>query len=104
MNTSTINLNNGLNKIKNWVIQWKINFNPDTSKQVQEVTFSRKLQKTNHNQVFFNHNSVKEVPSQKYLGMYLDTKLNFQEHLNNVLHKVNKTIELLRKLQVFLRC
>ena len=103
MNTSTINLNNGLNKIKNWAIQWKINFNPDTNKQVQEVTFSRKLQKTNHNQVSFNHNSVKEVPSQKYLGMYLDTKLNFQEHLNNVLSKVNKTIELLRKLQVFLR-
>ena len=26
MNTSTINLNNDLNKIKNWAIQWKMNF------------------------------------------------------------------------------
>ena len=34
--------------------------------------------------------------------MYLDTKLNFQEHLNNVLSKVNKTIGLLHKLQAFL--
>ena len=34
--------------------------------------------------------------------MYLDTKLNFQEHLNNVLSKVNKTIGLLRKLEAFL--
>ena len=34
-----------------------------------------------------------------HLGMYLDTKFNFQEHLNNELSKVNKTIELLRKLQ-----
>ena len=34
--------------------------------------------------------------------MYLDTKLNFQEHLYNVLSKVNKTIGLLRKLQAFL--
>ena len=34
--------------------------------------------------------------------MYLDTKLNIQEHLNNVLSKVNKTIGLLRKLQAFL--
>ena len=98
MNTFTINLNNDLNKIKNWPIQWKMNFNLDPSKQVQEVIFSRKLQKTNHNQVYFNHNSVKQVPSQKHLGMYLDTKLNFQEHLNNVLSKVNKTIGLLRKL------
>ena len=35
--------------------------------------------------------------------MYLDTKLNFQEHLNNVLSKVNKTIGSLHKLQAFLR-
>ena len=34
--------------------------------------------------------------------MYLDTKLNFQEHINNVLSKVNKTVGLLRKLQAFL--
>ena len=102
MNTSATNLNNDLNKIKNWAIQWKMNFNPDPSKQAQEVIFSRKLQKTNHNQVYFNHNSVKQVPSQKHLGMYLDTKLNFQEHLNNVLSKVNKTIGLLLNLEALL--
>ena len=102
MNTPTTNLNNDLNKIKNWAVQWKINFNPDPSKQAQEVIFSRKLQKTNHNQVYFDHNSVKQILSQKHLGMYLDTKLNFQEHLNNILSKVNKAIGLLRKLQTFL--
>ena len=31
--------------------------------------------------------------------MILDNKLNFQEHLQNILKKVNKTIGLLRKLQ-----
>ena len=102
MNTSTTNLNNELNKIKNWAIQWKMNFNSDRSRQVQEVIFSRKLQKTNLSQVYYNHNSVKQVPSQKHLGMYLDTILNFQEHLNNVLSKVNTTIGLLRKLQALL--
>ena len=60
-------------------------FYRDPSKQDQEVIFSRKLQKTNHNQVYINHNSVKQVLCQKHLGMYLDTKLNFQERLNNVL-------------------
>ena len=102
MKTSTTNLNNDVKRIKNWVIQWKMNFNPDPSKQVQQIIFSRKLQKKNHNQVYFNHNSIKQVPSQKRLGMYLDTKLNFQEHLYNALNKVNKTIGLLRKLQAFL--
>ena len=30
--------------------------------------------------------------------MFLDTKLDFQEHLKSILSKVNKTIGLLRKL------
>ena len=30
--------------------------------------------------------------------MLLDTKLNFQGHLKSILHKINKTIGLLRKL------
>ena len=37
----------------------------------------------------------------KIIGMYLDTKSTFQEHLNNVLRKVNKTIGLLHN-QAFL--
>ena len=79
-----------------------MSFKPDPSKQGQEVILPKKLQKTNHNQVYFNHNSVKQVPPQKHLGVYLDTKLNFQEHLNNIISKVNKTIRLLRKLQALL--
>ena len=97
---STINLNNDLNKIKNWTIQCKMNFNPDSSKQAQEVAFSRKLQKTNHDQVYLNH-SIQQVPSQKNLGMHPDTKLNFHEDLINVLSKVNKTIGLLLQPQAF---
>ena len=79
-----------------------MSFKPDPSEQAQEVILSRKVQKANHNQVYFNHNSVKQVPPQKHLGVYLDTKLNFQEHLNNIISKVNKTIRLLRKLQPLL--
>ena len=59
----------------------EMNFNSDPSKQAQESIFSKKLQNTNHNQVYFNQNSVQQIPSQKHLGMYLNTKLNFQEHL-----------------------
>ena len=84
MNTSTINLNNDLNKIRNWAIQLKMNFNRDPSKQAQEVIFSIKLQKKNHNSVYFNHNLVQQVLSEKHLRMYIGTKSNFWEHLNNV--------------------
>ena len=54
-----------------------MNLNLDPNKQAQEIIFLKKFQKTNHNQVSFNYNSIKQVYSQKRFGMYLDTKLNF---------------------------
>ena len=81
-----------------------MSFNPDPSKQAQEVIFSRKVQKTCHPSIYFSNKSVKQVSSQKHLGLILDSKLNFQEHLKNILNKVDKTIGLLRKLQNILPC
>ena len=52
INTSTKELNEDLNKINNWVFQWKMNFKPDPSKQALEVLFSRTLQKVSHPIVF----------------------------------------------------
>ena len=76
-----------------------MSFNPDPNKQAQEVVFSRKVQITCHPSIYFNNKSFKQVPSQKNLGLILGSKLNFQEHLKNILNKVNKSIGLLRKLQ-----
>ena len=100
INTSAAHLNNDLRKISNWAFQWKMSFNPDPSKQAQEVIFSRKHEKISHPSIYFNNNPIESVSSQKHLGiMILDTKLNFLEHIKNILTKVNKTIGLLRKLQ-----
>ena len=48
VSTSASHLNNDLSKISNWAFQWKMSFNPDPSKQAQEVISSRKIQKTCH--------------------------------------------------------
>ena len=47
-------LNNDLQNISQWDFQWKMVFNPDVSKQVQEVVFSRKGITTNHATVYLN--------------------------------------------------
>ena len=57
------------------------------------------IQKTCHPSIYFNNKSVKKFLSQEHLGLILYNKLNFQEHLQKILNKVNKTIGLLRKLQ-----
>ena len=38
-------------------------------------------------------------PAQKHLGLVLDSKLTFNEHIKHILSKVNKSIGLLRKFQ-----
>ena len=73
--------------------------NPELSKKAKKTVFSRKTKKLSHPTLVFNNNSVLQPSSQKHLGVTLDVKLTFVEHLNNVLNKVDKTIDLLHKLQ-----
>ena len=73
-------------------------FNPDLSKQAEEIIFSRKLKKVTHHPLLSNNNNDSQVNSQTHLGVILDVKLTFEEHLKNVFNKTNKTIGLLRKL------
>ena len=54
-----------------------MSFNPDRSKQAQEVIFTRKVKKFTHPPIFFNNEPVQQVLSQKYLGLVLDTSLAF---------------------------
>ena len=85
--------------IHNWAFQWKMNFNPDPTKQAQEVIFIRKTKKLPHPPLVFNNTNVTQSIYQKHLGIILDSKLTFENHINMVTTKINKTIGLLRKLQ-----
>ena len=60
------------------------------------------MTKTNHPALIFNDNAVHQVALQTHLGMFLDCKLYFEEHLKTIVNKINKTIGLLRKFQNFL--
>ena len=73
-------------------------FNPDITKQAQEVIFSRKHIKNDHPIVYFNEAPVAHTTCQKHLGMHLDKKLNFNHHLEEKIAKANKGIGLIRKL------
>ena len=57
-----------------------MNFNPDPTKQAQEVIFSRKAKEIKHSSLVFNNSSGSKSSSQKHLGAILYTKLIFDEH------------------------
>ena len=88
MTKSTNELNNDLAKISAWQFQSKMNFSPDPTKQAREVIFSRKLENTNHSFLIFSHNTVSLTESQKHLGIALDSRLDFKEHLEIIFKKV----------------
>ena len=92
-------LNNDLQSISRWAYKWKMLFNPDPKKPVQEVLFSRKKQIQNHPIISLNNIQVERSSHQKHLGLILDEKLNFKEHVNSAISKVNKGISVLKKLR-----
>ena len=73
--TSAITLSQDLNAITNWAFQWKMIFNPDLSKQAQEVIFNRKIKKLLHPTLLFKNISLSNILFQKHLGLTLDIKL-----------------------------
>ena len=86
-----------------WGQQWKISFNPDPSKQAQEVIFSRKVNKDYHpppspSPLTFNNSKDYQATSRKHLGIVLGNRLSL-EHLKLLFSKINRTIGLLHKRQ-----
>ena len=98
-NISAMTLNNDLAKINLWAYQWKMSFNPTVLKQAHEVIFSRKRNKIFHPSLTFNNLNVERVGSQKHLGLILDEKLSFKDHVNATIEKVSKGTHILRKLR-----
>ena len=99
INESCHELNNDLLKINNWAHQWKMSFNPDPNKQAAEVIFSHKLNQPVQPPVYFNNSPVASQSFTKHLGMILDSKLNFNQHLSEKISKTNRGIGLIKRLR-----
>ena len=50
----------------------------------------------------FNGTKVKLANSQKHLGLILDSKLDFNEHIDNKINKCNKVIGIMKRLSLIL--
>ena len=98
LNTSAEILNYDLTRITECAHRWKMSFNPDPSKQAQEILFSNKTTKKNHLNIILNGNTIQNSTNQKHLGLILDKKLNFNDHIISILTTVNKLIITLRKI------
>ena len=101
-NNPNSELNSDLAKISKWAFQWKTSFNPDPNKQAIEVRFFNKHDKENYQPLQFNSTDVQIADSHKHLGLILDSKLNFNEHIESKITKCNEIIGLIKKLSLIL--
>ena len=85
--------------ISKWAFNWKMLFNPDPKKPAQEVLFSRKKQAQFHPTISLNNVEVERAPFHKRLGVMLDEKLNFKQHVDNAISKIKKGIAVIKKLR-----
>ena len=81
---------NDLLTISTWAHQWKMQFNPDISKQAIEVIFSHKIKRPDHPLLTFKCVPVARKESTKPLGMILEARLSFRLHIKEALQKAKK--------------
>ena len=62
------------------------------------MLFSKKRNIVNHPDLYFNGTKINRVHSQKHLGMILDEKLTFKNHISEKISKASKGVGILRKL------
>ena len=99
---SANDLNHDLDLIQKWAHQWKMEFNPDPTKQATEMLFSCKRSEIDHPPLVFNGNDVMKIDEQKHLGLILTPTLYFQKHLYEKIKKAKKVIGIIKHLSKYL--
>ena len=82
--------------------QWKLEFNPDPTKQTTEVLFSCETSSPNHPQIMFNGTVVAKMNEQKHLGLTLDSTFSFKKHLNERIIMAKKNLGIIKHFSIFL--
>lgn len=95
MKFSRNGLNNDLQKINNWALQWNMNFNIDPKKQERKVYFPQKVKKDNSLNVTINGYNTGSCSLQKYFVLVLNGNLKVNEHIQSKIIKCNKIISII---------
>ena len=83
---------------------WKVQFNLDPIKQAQEVYFLKKSNNGNFLPVTFNNVTVVTCCTYNHVGLLLDKRLSFNEHIQSAMNKCYKMIGVIKRLSVNLSC
>ena len=72
--------------------------------RLKTIVFSRKANANKHVTIYFNNVPVIRENIQKHLGLFLDSKLSFFDHINEKFKKATKGVSVIRKMNLLLPC
>jgi len=84
-----------LNKIAQWATDNKIKFNEEKSKVM--LLTRRKAKEQKKVAVYLHNKNIPQVQKLKYLGIIIDYKLTFRDHINYIAEECTKLILVLAK-------
>ena len=89
-------LNDELLKIHDWTVANRLTIN---NSKTELLLFSNRSTPHNNEQVVLNGSYVKFVDHAKFLGIYIDSKMNFKKHINYITGKIAKHAGILYRIK-----
>ena len=80
--------------ISKWAYNWKILFNTDPGKPAIRFQDKNMFKFKNLNKI-----QIERVSYQEHLGIILDEKRNFKQHIDNTISKINESISVTKKVR-----
>lgn len=98
MNTLMIQVNQGLNILSQWFQANKLSLNSKKSNYI-DFTGKNKKQTDREYKILINNTEISQVSSVRFLGVIVDDKLSWKEHVNNVSKKISKLVGVISKVR-----
>ena len=93
---SSITLQNDIDRMTDWSKTWLLKFNEQKCKHLQlgqqQLNTEFKMKTDTNNEIV-----IESTSSEKDLGIIIDNRLNFQEHIYTQISKANKILGLIRR-------
>ena len=95
---ATSQLNTDLQTINSWAKQWLVTFNPDKTKSLF-VTLKKNI---NPSPLTFDGHRLEEITKHKHLGITLNSKLTWSDHVDGIVVSANKKLNMLARMKSLL--
>ena len=103
LDNSNINqiIENDIEKIKMWMEDNQLKMN-DAKTEFIVIGTSSSLWKNTLNHIKIGNKKIQRSSNIKFLGIYLDEKLSFKDHIQNRSKKANYNLRLIRNIQKYI--